>query len=202
MDYDILNLGVACAGKEGFEICYEAAREDFFENISGEDIITEKAMGPNLEKIKSTIAKNKKKIIFLIGAIATLLLTIVAIKRHKANEELKKEKQEAIQALNKAEAELKATQKKALETKKAIEALDKEIRDEYTNYEDAANAITSIWDPNYRELRKRQDQANENMKNTRKKRFELIREMNNINVHIQWVEGTYKNCKAKVESYK
>ena len=130
MDYDILNLGVACAGKEGFEICYEAAREDFFENISGEDIITEKKgiqKTPSKSKFKTILAeikKNKKKILFILAGLTTLSLAIVALKKRASADS---DEQRRLAYIEKTEKEINRLKAEAENAKKTAESYDEQI---------------------------------------------------------------------------
>ena len=133
MDYDILNLGVACADKEGFEICYEAAREDFFESISGEDIITEKKTSvqkaPSKSKFKNILAslkKNKKKILFIIAGLTTLSLAIVALKKRS---EAADDDNKRIVFLNHAEKEIDKLKTEAKDIEEKINKCEKNVEE-------------------------------------------------------------------------
>ena len=60
MNYSLLHTGLVCEDREDLGLCYEAAREDFFDEISG-DLLLEEGQDEKSDKDDKKQAKEAKK---------------------------------------------------------------------------------------------------------------------------------------------
>jgi len=161
MDYNMLSLGVACADKEGFELCYEVARDDFFESISGDDIITESVPQlkitekekQNMAEIKAAFKKHKKQILFIIAAIGTFATAVAFIRHRQKN------------AADAEQAKMNAKRVKEME----------ELAQWITDLKEDAHALYQEYQEDEKRLNRKMDSAE-----TKKKLDELYRKSDTL----------------------
>ena len=87
IDYNVLNIGLQCADREELSFCYEAVKEDFFDEITDDGfyIESESSDSQEIKAEKKKLQKLKKLSKKRIAAIATALVAfgalIVALKK-------------------------------------------------------------------------------------------------------------------------
>jgi len=124
MNYNMLSFGINCIDDPELDFCYEAVREDFFDDIS-EDYFSEAAIPENIKTpliaIKDWIKKNRKKLVILAGAIAVLTAVALKLKSNAA-----KEKREEVAEIERHKKWVKGQYDKL---KASLDKMEKEYKD-------------------------------------------------------------------------
>ena len=87
MDITLLEYGCTCSDIDDLNFCYEAVKEDFFEEIGGSSFNESGESGNKTAKIKSLIRDNKKKIAIIAGVAVALGTISVLLYRKGKNKE-------------------------------------------------------------------------------------------------------------------
>ena len=138
--YALYEFGIECADHDDLHFCYESVRDEFFNDISGDDFYIEKAKASGvkakLSTVKQWIVANKKKIALLAAAVAGLFIIAAQLRKKKA--------------LKEADALLE----KAKEYKKECESLKKQMDELKSSYDTVKKTISHLYADEENEINK------------------------------------------------
>lgn len=179
---------------------YESVRESFFEYISGDDIITEKAsLQPRIQKTLNILEKNKKKVAFIIAGLTALSATILVLRKRQLEDD--KLRNEELSSIAK---EIDVLRKEAQQARETLFKYNKDAKEYFKKSNQAADLMQKI-DTSSEELNKAYKMSDVYTKAYYTAEDNIAKwehKVSELNAKIIKMKIEYDDCKNKIGKYK